>query len=213
MDRRDALHLLARLAGAGAIARLAPDDLLTLGERVHALPTPAGVLTPAQRATAVAAMEAILPRTDTPGATDARTADFLDTLLAGWLAPAERAAITGGLDALDALAHATHGAPFARLTSARQLAMVEALDAEAQAAPRGHGAGGGPADAAATHWFAGLKWITVFGWATSRVTMEQALGTWPLPGRYVPDAPVKLRRAASAAPAALAAHDHDEAAR
>lgn len=214
MDRREVLALLARAGGAGALLALAPDQLLALGERVHAaLPAEgtAGVLTAAQRAAAVAAMEGIVPRTGTPGATDARAVDFLEVLLGGWFAPAERDALLRGLDALDAGAREAHGRPFAGLAPAAQVAMLEALDAEAQGAPRARGAGGGPADAAATHWFAGLKWVTVFAWATSRPAMERALGAWPLPGRYDPDAPVRLRRAAprvSGAP-----HAHGEVAR
>lgn len=201
MDRREVLALLARVGGAGALLALAPDELLALGERVHAaLPAdgapPAAVLTAAQRAAAVAAMETIIPRTDTPGATDARAVDFLEVLLAGWFDTAERDALVRGLDALDARAREVHGRAFARLAPAAQLAMLEALDAEAQQAPRARGAGGGPADATATHWFAGLKWVTAFAWGTSRPAMERALGSWPLPGRYDPDAPVRVRRAA-----------------
>ena len=204
------LELLARLGAAGALACLAPDELRALGTLVRddAAAAP-GVLTPSHRATAVAAMEAIIPRTSTPGATDARTVDFLDAMLAGWFTADERERIVAGLDTLDATARSTHGRPYARLAASARLALLEPLDREA------HGGAGGAAPttlggAAARHWFATLRMVTVIGWATSRVGMEQALGTWPLPGRYLPDAPVRLRRAASRA---SAEHSHGKAGR
>lgn len=195
MDRRHLLTLLARAGGVGALGALAPDDLLALGARVHAAArgAAASVLTPAQRAAAVAAMDIVVPRTDTPGATDARAVDFLEVMLASWFAPAERDAMLAGLGDLDARAVAAHRVPFARAAPGARLALLGALDAEAQAAlarrPGARSAQGAPL----AHWFAGFKFVTVWGWATARPTME-AHGSWPLAGRYDADAPVRARQ-------------------
>jgi hypothetical protein len=209
VERREVLRLLMYASGGSALATLAPDELLALGARLHdavarhadAAP---GVLTPAQRATAIAAMETIVPRTSTPGATDARTVDFLEVMLARWLTPAERDAIVAGLDALDAGARTSHQAAFVRLAPAAQLAMLAPLDAAADAARRSGAPGA--TSVAGTHWFDGFRFVTVFGWATARVTMEQALGAWPLPGRYDADAPVPLRRSVPRATPSAHAH-------
>lgn len=217
MDRRDALRYMARVGGAGALAALAPDELLALGARVHraigdsAAEAAPGALTAARRRTAAAAMDAIIPRTDTPGAVDAGGPTFLAAMLDHWFTPAERDGITGGLDALDAHARATLGTSFAAADPARRLPLLEALDAEvasARAAPaarpsapagplvrRGAGAA---ADQAALHWWAAFRFVTVWAWGSARVVQEGVGGTWPMPGRYDPDAPVRLRRAGAA---------------
>jgi hypothetical protein len=48
------------------------------------------------------------------------------------------------------------------------------------------------ADAANNHWFGMLKYLTVFGYCTSKVGQTQHLALWPLPGRYDGDAPYRL---------------------
>jgi hypothetical protein len=78
----------------------------------------------------VAMAEHILPRTDTPGATDARVVEFVDAMLAGYYAPADRQRFLAGLGAVDARATRAFGRPFLGGTSEQQLALVVALDRE-----------------------------------------------------------------------------------
>jgi hypothetical protein len=138
---------------------------------------------------------------------------FLAAVLAGWYTPAERDVVLAGLDGLDARARAAHGAAFPRLRPDARLALLTALDAEVEAArraarpPAPAARGAGPAaDAVGMHWFAAFRFLTIWGWATSRAAMEQALGAWPLPGRYDADAPVRPRRASARRAAAPHAH-------
>jgi hypothetical protein len=43
------------------------------------------------------------------------------------------------------------------------------------------------------HWFAMLKYTTVFGYCTSEIAMRRTLGAWPRPTRYDGCAPVGAR--------------------
>jgi hypothetical protein len=144
------------------------------------------VLTAAQARTVAAAAERVIPRTDTPGASDANVTAFIDHMLAHWYSDAERTAFVAGLPELDARAQAAGGASFVALSRGQQTAMLEALDEEVTRLRKTN------ADAANNHWFGMLKYLTVFGYCTSKVGMTQHLATWPLPGRYDGDAPYRV---------------------
>lgn len=144
------------------------------------------VLTTAQARMVTAAAERIIPRTDTPGATDANVTAFIDHMLAHWYSDAEREAFVTGLPELDARAQAAGGANFVALSRDRQTALLEALDGEVAQLRRTN------ADAANNHWFGMLKYLTVYGYCTSKVGQTQHLALWPLPGRYDGDAPYPI---------------------
>jgi hypothetical protein len=137
--------------------------LLTLGRHAHALArgTPLRVLNPRQNAIVVAASERIIPATGTPGATGAQVNRFVDTMLAEWYTPEMRQQLLAGLAELDAR-------QFLDRTPAEQTAILERLDVEA----------------APDHWFAMLKYLTVWGYYTSEVAQTRELGLWPLSWRY-----------------------------
>lgn len=194
MERRRALQILGALAGLPALpalGRLSDSDLFALGaginERLeggHA----ARALNAAQYRAVQVAAEHIIPRTDTPGATDARVADFVDVMLADWYPSAERARFLEGLAALDAAAVRGGDRSFADAPRPRQLAMLTALDAEVSGLRRTDG------PAADAHWFATLKWLTVWGFYTSRAGIVQELRVDLMPGRYDGDAPLDAAR-------------------
>jgi hypothetical protein len=77
------------------------------------------VLTPAQHATVEALVEAIIPADErSPGAKEARVAEYIDLVLAE--APATpRKEWLDGLAALDAECQSRHGGPFVKLTGAQ----------------------------------------------------------------------------------------------
>ena len=90
MDRRDALRLLA----TGAALQLAPRNLLVVLREARAqLVTPVALrtLNPHQDATVKAMAEFILPKTDTPGATDVGAGEFIDLMLTEWYDEQDRA--------------------------------------------------------------------------------------------------------------------------
>ncbi len=193
MERRELLRWLSATAALECVGALAPGDLLALGRRLHAQRAGAQglrALDARQGRTVTIAAERIIPATDTPGATDANVVAFVDRLLADWYTPAERDRVLAGLRALDERCRARAGRDFAGCAEADQVAALEGFDEEVTALRRA----GRDAEAGA-HWFAMLKWATVFGYCTSEVAMTRTLGAWPMPGRYEACAPVVPRRA------------------
>lgn len=98
MLRRDLLRTLAASAALAAI----PRDAAAAWARVVAGGRPANGLTDAQLARIGRIADAILPRTDSPGATDVGVPAFVDVIVSEQYADAERAAFEAGLAQLDA---------------------------------------------------------------------------------------------------------------
>ena len=171
MERRELIEWLVA-AGLGA-------EMLSLGRDVHRSGDGAArALTPHAERTVTIAAERILP-----GAGAAAVTPFIDKMLADWYTPEERRRFLAGLPELDAKARARVSAGFLACAEADQIAVLTALDDEVTALRAASG------NAANQHWFAMLKYLTVYGWCTSEAGMR-ALGLFPLPGRYEGCAPV-----------------------
>jgi hypothetical protein len=181
MERRELIQWLVASAGLQCLDSLAPADLLALGRDVHrraATPAAKRALSPHAERTVALAAERILPATDTPGAADAGVSAFIDKILTDWHTPAERERFLAGLPDLDTRCRARGGRDFVDCAAADQVAVLTALDGEITALRSGSG------DSAANqHWFAMLKYLTVYGYCTSEAGMK-ALGLYPHPGRY-----------------------------
>lgn len=195
MHRRRALQLIGALAGVPALpvlGRFSESELLALGTRIHEQLAGEAyeprALTAAQYRQVEVAAEQIIPRTHTPGATDARVADFIDTMLADWYTPIERERFVAGIGDLDARALKTHGRKFADISSSARVAQLTAIDDEVTALRRANTQAGNE------HWFATLKFLTVWGYYTSRVGVTEELRDNVMPGRYDGDAPLALHR-------------------
>lgn len=98
MERRD---LLRALGAAGALALL-PNETIDAWARVASGFRPGDGLTDAQLATVGAIADTILPRTETPSATDVGVPAFVNVIVSENYSAEERAAFIAGLDALDA---------------------------------------------------------------------------------------------------------------
>lgn len=186
MHRRRALQLLGALAAVPALPALrgfSESELLALGDRIHegieGHPYEPRTLTREQFRAVEIAAEHIIPRTHTPGATDARVADFIDTMLTDWHPPAERERFIAGLNELDRRAT---GGDFSRATSTHRIALLAALDDEVTSLRRSNAQG------ANEHWFSTLKFLTVWGYYTSRAGITDELRVDMMPGRYDGDA-------------------------
>lgn len=88
-------------------------------------------LNPQQHRLVVAIAEAILPATETPGATDIGASDFIDLLLTEWYDEESVQRFLSGLDDLGQESIDAHGVGFAELAEAQQMALLEPLDREA----------------------------------------------------------------------------------
>lgn len=195
MDRRNMLQVMLSTGALGVLQQLSADEVLALGERIHHAVAPHGnttaaqpayaALTSSQARTVRVMAEEIIPRTDTPGATDANVTAFIDRMLAEWYSKDEREVVVRGLSELDRRAVERGGPTFVGLRATQRVAVLEALDGEVMALRKTNGT------AANAHWFSTLKYLTVFGYCTSNVGMTQHLDTWPLPGRYDGNAPLR----------------------
>ena len=183
MRRRRALEIIGAAAGApllapgGAVAQA-----LALGERIRAQVGPVGgappaTLTPAQARAMTALADVIIPRTDTPGASEAGVTAFVDALLTGWLDAPDRDRFLAGLDEVDPIARAAHGADFADCTPAQQADLVARLD-EDLARRRED-----PEVDETQTFFYDVKRFTLAGYFTSRVGLR-TLGYRIIPGAF-----------------------------
>jgi hypothetical protein len=133
MNRREALRLLA----GGATLRLAPSQFVTtkmltlmrearavLQEQASSTPK---TLNPHQYATVKTVAELILPRTETPGATEVGAVDFIDLILTEWFEDSERTRFLAGLADLDARSQTLFAKDFVDSTTTQQGLILVAL--------------------------------------------------------------------------------------
>jgi len=119
MQRRDVLRLLA----SGTAWQLTPLKMLAFARTARALVAEQQsprTLNPRQYATAKTMAELIIPRTDTPGATDVGVADFIDLILTEWCDDSERERFLVGFADVDARARALFGGDFTSCTAIEQ---------------------------------------------------------------------------------------------
>lgn len=135
----------------------------------------------AQRSTVAALADAILPRTDTPSATDVGVPAFIDVIVADYYSDAERAEFNTGIAAIEELAMTMAGAPFATLTGDRLTAVMTALDK--------------PADrnSPAARGYSRLKGLVIHGYFTSERVQKDVFKTNIMPGRFDGAAPLPVR--------------------
>jgi hypothetical protein len=189
MHRRALLQWMVASGGLTAFSRFSMADLDALGadahRRVLGATVGTGALTASELATVAAIAECIIPRTDTPGATDAGVAAFIDLMLTEWYPAEDLARVRENLIQLDAQSREVASAPFARAAQERQVAIITALDSEVARLRRSDPA------AANAHWFGILKYLTVWGYCTSEVAMRELFHSFPPPMAYNGAAPVR----------------------
>lgn len=122
MDRRAMLGRMALLLGVAAL----PAEAL-------AKPAPRArrFLNTAQMTLLTAVADTMIPKTDTPGALDAKVPAKFDALLLGWASPQRRIELAGALAAIDAAALAQEKRGFAALSPEKRNALLTAHDAAA----------------------------------------------------------------------------------
>ena len=183
MQRRDVLRSFGVAAAISILPADAREAWAEAARRRRGAGT-ARALDAARTATVAAIADAILPRTDTPGATDVGVVEFVDAFVAGWFTERERAEFLGGLDAINALAETRMGAPFAQLGMEPRSALLRALDQPADRTDR------------ASRTFARLKGLAVHGYFTSERVQKDVLKVEVMPGRWDGAAPMPRRRPA-----------------
>jgi len=188
VTRRAALKALATSAGAVTLLPwLSEEGLAAFAEIQQAkAPPQLKVLTTAQYQTVEALVEAIIPADErSPGAKEARVADYIDLLLSE--APVSlKQRWLNGLSALDAESSARFGSPFLRLPAARMEALLaeisrNELRKEDESQPPqvdtllGEVRRPDPRQTPLQVFFADTKQATIHGYYTSEIGIHQEL--------------------------------------
>jgi Gluconate 2-dehydrogenase subunit 3 len=142
---------------------------------------PSDGLTVAQLALVAAVADVIIPRTDTPGATDVGVPAWINVIVAEFYTDADRALFLGGLDAIDAQAKSVGGVAFMELPAGARESVMLSLDR--------------PDDrqAPAVRGYARLKGLVVHGYFTSERVQKEVLKVEIMPGRFDGSAPMAAR--------------------
>ena len=194
MERRD---LLRGLASAAALSLLPSERALAAWSRVVAGASPTNGLNDAQMALVRAVADTIIPRTDTPSATDVGVHQFVNVIVSEHAKDEDRVKFLAGLDAIDARAMSESHAPFSGLDAAARGKLIESLET-------------GPRDVEPAQSWWRLKGLVVHGYFTSEPVMKNVLKVEVMPGRFEGAAPVQIRKKPSgiAVPTSDEAHLH-----
>jgi len=120
--------------------------------------------------------EAIIPKTDTPGANDVGVHQFIDQLLNECLSEKEQVLFTTGLDQLQSDSKTKFKTSFAKTTSDQKKEILGGYDKAAYAANNTPG-GEMP-------FFTMAKQLTYLGYFTSEAVGTEVLRYNPIPGGY-----------------------------
>lgn len=184
--------------GAAALAQLSSAELFAVATEAHAQLGKSmepgrhifKSLDPRQNETVIVVSELIIPETDTPGAKAARVNEFVDVMLTDWFTDEERMNFLRGLVALD-----RDDRRFVDLDEADQIAVLENLEVDSFEEKRRRERTGGPVAStespADQPFFSVMKWLTLYGYYTSKVGMEQELHHEIFPGAYEGCAPIR----------------------
>ncbi|HEV2399795.1 MAG TPA: gluconate 2-dehydrogenase subunit 3 family protein [Candidatus Sulfotelmatobacter sp.] len=185
MQRREVLRLLA----TGTALQLAPHQLFGLVREVRSLmdgQVSLGTLNPHQYATVKTMAELIIPRTNTPGATDVKTAEFIDLMLTEWYEDAERKRFLGGLEDVDLRSTTLFGKAFVDSSAGQQAEILRALGEtlvdNAHASRRQSLTGRGAA--AGKNFYSMFRQLTLTAYYTSEAGATQELHFEIVPSDY-----------------------------
>ena len=201
MQRRD----LLKFFGAATALAVIPRDAIAAWERVASGIRPVAGLTDAQLTLVGAIADTILPRTDSPSATDVSVPAFVDVIVSENYTDTERTAFLAGLDTLNtwtpaapgssvSAAQSTRGSrAFADLTNDERGAMLTAIE---HAPSRRE-------EPMRTYWR--LKGLVIHGYFTSERVSKEVLHVEVMPGRFEGSAPLATKAASSSS---REIHDH-----
>lgn len=119
LDRRDMLARMTFLLGAAALPEVALAAPARRARQFLSAPR-------MQLLTAVA--DTMIPKTDTPGALEAKVPAKFDALLVNWAAPSRRVELVGALSRIDAAAIAQEKAGFVALSPEKRTKVLTDFD-------------------------------------------------------------------------------------
>ncbi|GAC1660489.1 MAG: hypothetical protein NVS9B4_11540 [Candidatus Acidiferrum sp.] len=200
MERRRALRLLISAATLPVFS----GELLAAFHSVHsALPDKPSLktLNPHQNAAIVAMAELIIPRTDTPGATDVRVNEFIDLILTDWYDQADRVHFLEGLAGVDKHSQSSFGKKFVDCSPDQQAEVLrflgENMAQDLEAAANGpRSSRGGPLDPRSSFYFT-FRRLVLTGYFTSEAGATQQLHYQVIPDHIDACAPLGSQKQAA----------------
>ena len=143
---------------------------------------------PSQQAQVAILAEAIIPKTDTPGAIEAGVPGWIEILVKDCLDPTDQDIITAGLADIMKRCVKDHGKGLDKLSAEKQVAFLTAYDNETKAArTKLIKAGKEPRNT----FLKQFKELTKFCFVNSEVGATQAFNFQLVPGKWVPDMPLE----------------------
>jgi hypothetical protein len=181
LDRRTVIQ---NLIGGGLALGLIPGAAETAWSALGSGASAPRVLTTAQSSTIAIIADALLPRSDTPSATDVGIVRWIDVIVSDCMAETHRTNFLAELTAIDDFAQASGGARLSALTGAQLEPLMAGLDASLGAADLTPAQSG----------YKRLKELVIHGYFTSKPVQQDILKVVIVPGRY--DANVLIPRSA-----------------
>jgi gluconate 2-dehydrogenase gamma chain len=143
-----------------------------------------------QRKIVAAMTEVVIPRTETPGAIDARVPVFIELMAANWLNDEESAIFSAGLKDMETRIPREHGKPFDQLDAPVQLQILEDLE-DAASDSSWYDIGNVQRDFINDAPFiCQFKELTIWGFFTSEEGGSQVLRYDPMPMYFDGDIPL-----------------------
>jgi len=185
MDRREVLRLLA----TGSLLQLAPTNLFAVLREARTLiqsQTSPRTLNAHQFATVKGMAEMIIPRTDTPGASDVGAAEFIDLILTEWYDEAERTRFLSGLAEVDSRSQTLFEKDFVDCSSLQKSDILTALGETMveQAGEHTRPLRRRGASAPAANFYPMLRQLTLTAYYTSEAGATGELHFEMIPGSY-----------------------------
>jgi len=178
IDRRALLHAMVR---GGLALSLLPGCAEAAWSAVAAgVQAPRRVFSASESSLIAIIADAILPRSDTPGATDVGVPAWIDAVVGGYFSATQRANFLAGLTAIEDFALSRPGARLAVLQGGPLSAVIADLDA----------ACGAKDPTPAQRGYAQLKELVIVGYFTSKPVQMDILKVVIVPGRFDPDVPI-----------------------
>ena len=194
MNRREFLQCAAILVSGVGASRLS--FALTQEQQQYLAAAPnyntgkVDYLSADQRRALTAMCEAIIPRTDTPGAIDAGVPQFVELMVRDWLSDEERAIFDRGMQDMMERIPREKNASFDKLELSDQLAILEAMEAEASDSPWYEFGNVQRQFISDAPFICQLKELTAWGFFTSEVGSTQVLRYNPMPMYFDGDVPL-----------------------
>jgi gluconate 2-dehydrogenase gamma chain len=180
MERRDLLRALGSAAALSLFS--APAEAAEAWTRALSGLRVADGLSDAQLAFVGAIADTILPRTDSPSATDVKVPAFVNVMVADYYTDTERSNFVAGLDAIDTHVK-SRGGPFGELDARARGAAIESIESMTDRR----------AEPARTYWR--LKDLVIYGYFTSEHVTKNVLKYEVMPGKFDGAAPMPAKSA------------------